>query len=116
MLLDQFWRAENPDAAAVDFDRFLAGLRAGGRFLSALRQNPELLRFVALILGVAPRLADILARHPQVIDPLLDPTFFGALPDEARLETELAQSLAQAGELRGSSSTTSGCSVRSICS
>ena len=93
LLLEQFRRGENPDGVIADFDRFLAGLRAGGRFLSLLRQNPELLRFVALILGVAPRLADILAQQPQVIDPLLDPTFFGALPDEARLETELAQSL-----------------------
>ena len=61
--------------------------------LPLLRQNPELIRFVALILGAAPRLADILAQHPHVIDPLIDPTFFGALPDAARLETELAQAL-----------------------
>jgi glutamate-ammonia-ligase adenylyltransferase len=96
LLLEQFRRGENPDGAVADFDRFLVGLRAGGRFLSLLRQNPELLRFVALILGVAPRLADILAQQPQVIDPLIDPTFFGALPDEARLETELTNSLGAA--------------------
>ena len=58
-IIDQFSRAENPDAAFAAFDRFLAGLRAGGRFFSLLRQNPELIRFVALILGAAPRLADI---------------------------------------------------------
>jgi glutamate-ammonia-ligase adenylyltransferase len=95
LLLEQFRRGDNPDGAIADFDRFLSGLRAGGRFLSLLRQNPELLRFVALILGVAPRLADILAQQPQVIDPLLDPTFFGALPDEKRLETELDHSLGE---------------------
>jgi glutamate-ammonia-ligase adenylyltransferase len=91
LIVDQFARAENPDAAFAAFDRFLAGLRAGGRFLSLLRQNPELMRFVALILGVAPRLADILAQNPHVIDPLVDPSFFGSLPDEARLESELAR-------------------------
>ena len=84
---------ENPDAAFASFDRFLAGLRSGSRLLPLLRQNPELIRFVALILGVAPRLADILAQNPHVIDPLIDPTFFGALPDAARLEAELAQAL-----------------------
>src|SRR4029079_6407623 len=49
LLLEQFARSENPDAATVAFDTFLAGLRAGGRLLSLLRQNPELLRFIALI-------------------------------------------------------------------
>jgi len=95
VILDQFSRSENPDAAFAAFDQFLAGLRAGGRFLSLLRQNPELIRFVALILGVAPRLADILAQNPHVIDPLVDPSFFGSLPDTARLEVELARALGE---------------------
>jgi [glutamine synthetase] adenylyltransferase / [glutamine synthetase]-adenylyl-L-tyrosine phosphorylase len=98
VIVDQFARAENPDAAFAAFDRFLAGLRAGGRLLSLLRQNPELIRFIALILSAAPRLAEILAQHPHVIDPLIDPSFFGALPDAKRLENDLAESL---GESRG---------------
>ena len=98
VIIDQFSRAENPDAAFAAFDRFLAGLRAGGRLLSLLRQNPELIRFIALILGVAPRLADILAQNPHVIDPLIDPSFFGALPEAKRLEADLARAL---GETRG---------------
>ncbi len=96
VIVDQFSRAENPDGAFASFDRFLAGLRAGGRFFSLLRQNPELIRFVALILGTAPRLADILANHPHFIDPLVEPRFFSLLPDEARLEAELAGALADA--------------------
>jgi [glutamine synthetase] adenylyltransferase / [glutamine synthetase]-adenylyl-L-tyrosine phosphorylase len=97
VIIDQVAKAENPDAAFVAFDRFLGGVRAGGRFLSLLRQNPELIRFIALILGTAPRLADILAQHPHVIDPLIDPTFFGALPDAKRLEPELERTLGEAG-------------------
>jgi [glutamine synthetase] adenylyltransferase / [glutamine synthetase]-adenylyl-L-tyrosine phosphorylase len=96
VIVDQFARAENPDAAFAAFDRFLAGLRAGGRLLSLLRQNPELIRFIALILGTAPRLADVLAQQPHVIDPLIDPSFFGALPDAKRLEAELARALGEA--------------------
>ena len=95
VIVDQFARAENPDAAFAAFDRFLAGLRAGGRLLSLLRQNPELIRFIALILSAAPRLAEILAQHPHVIDPLIDPSFFGALPDARRLESDLAESLGE---------------------
>jgi [glutamine synthetase] adenylyltransferase / [glutamine synthetase]-adenylyl-L-tyrosine phosphorylase len=95
VIIDQFARAESPDAALVAFDRFLAGLHAGGRFLSLLRQHPDVIRFIALILGAAPRLAEILAQHPHVIDPLIDPRFFGLLPDEGRLEAELARALAE---------------------
>ena len=96
VIVDQFARAENPDAAFVAFDRFLAGLRAGGRFFSLLRQNPELIRFIALILGTAPRLADILAQNPHFIDPLVDPRFFVALPHETQLQAELAHALEEA--------------------
>jgi glutamate-ammonia-ligase adenylyltransferase len=93
LIIEQVSRAEHPDVAFTAFDKFLAGLRAGGRFLSLLRRNPELIRFVALVLGVAPRLADILAQNPHLIDPLIDPTFFGSLPDEAKLEADLAGTL-----------------------
>jgi glutamate-ammonia-ligase adenylyltransferase len=98
VIIDQFARGENPDGAFAAFDRFLSGLRAGGRFFSLLRQNPELIRFVGLILGVAPRLSDILAQNPHFIDPLVDPTFFGSVPDARRLETVLSSAL---GETRG---------------
>ena len=64
VLLDRLARSENPDAALVAFDQFLAGLHGGGRLFSLLRQNPDLVALVALMLGTAPRLADILAQYP----------------------------------------------------
>ncbi|MGA9009257.1 MAG: bifunctional [glutamine synthetase] adenylyltransferase/[glutamine synthetase]-adenylyl-L-tyrosine phosphorylase [Xanthobacteraceae bacterium] len=96
VIIDQSARGENPDAALAVFDRFLSSLRAGGRFFSLLRQNPELIRFVALILSVAPRLADIVALNPHFIDPLVDPNFFGAAPDGQRLEAVLSGALGEA--------------------
>ena len=63
--------------------------------MSLLRQNPELIALIALVLGTAPRLADTLARHPQVMDALVDPSFFGALPDDAELGRRLDAALAQ---------------------
>jgi [glutamine synthetase] adenylyltransferase / [glutamine synthetase]-adenylyl-L-tyrosine phosphorylase len=98
VIIDQFAQVENPNAAFAAFDRFLSALRAGGRFFSLLRQNPELIGFVGLILGVAPRLADILAQNPHFIDPLVDPTFFGSVPDGKRLEAVLSSAL---NETRG---------------
>jgi glutamate-ammonia-ligase adenylyltransferase len=77
----------------------LANLRAGGRLLSLLRQNPEVMAFLALILSAAPRLAGSLAQQPQVLDMLIDPSFFGALPDDAKLTADLHESLGQASAL-----------------
>ena len=97
-LLDQLSKSEHREFAFVMFDRFLSQLHAGGggRLFSLLRQNPDLLVLVGLILGNAPRLADILAQHPQVMDALVDPAFFAATPDAERLSAALSRSLNQA--------------------
>src|SRR5262249_17351537 len=79
ILIERLARAENPDGALAAFDRFLAGLHGGARLSSLLKQNPDLVSLVALTLGTAPRLADILARYPEAMDALLEPSFFGAL-------------------------------------
>jgi len=97
VLLEHLVKAEHPDATLLLFDRFLSGLRGGTRLLSLLRQNPEFIALTTLILDIAPRLADILARHPQVMDALVDPSFFGAFPDEEALAQRLEQNLAEAG-------------------
>jgi glutamate-ammonia-ligase adenylyltransferase len=95
LVIDQVARADNPDAAFAAFDHFIAGLRAGGRFLSLLRRNPQMVAFIALIVGVAPRLADTLAGSPHLIDVLIDPSFFGAVPDDARLADALRRVLSE---------------------
>jgi len=97
VLLHQFARSAQPDAAVLAFDRFLAGLHRGGRLFALLRQNPDLVALIALLLGTAPRLADSLAQFPDVVDAVIDPSFFGALPEEAELAAGLDRSLRQAG-------------------
>ena len=96
-LLEQIARTDNPGATLVLFDHFLANLHGAARLLSLLKQNSDLIALIALVLGTAPRLGEILARHPQVIDALVDPSFFGALPGDAelgrRFDAALAQSL-----------------------
>jgi [glutamine synthetase] adenylyltransferase / [glutamine synthetase]-adenylyl-L-tyrosine phosphorylase len=96
LLIDHFARAENPDAALAAFDRFLGNLHGGARLFALLRQNPDLVALVARVLGAAPRLADTLALHPEVLDSLIDPAFFGALPGPDKLAASLAGSLDQA--------------------
>jgi [glutamine synthetase] adenylyltransferase / [glutamine synthetase]-adenylyl-L-tyrosine phosphorylase len=94
-LLERLSRTDNPNVTLVLFDRFLANLHGPARLLSLLRQNPELIALIVLVLGIAPRLGDALARHPQVIDALIDPSFFGAFPDEDELHRRFDAALAQ---------------------
>src|SRR6202035_930169 len=95
-LIDGLANAEEPDGAVVAFDRFLGALQRGGRLISLLSQNRDLVALVALILGAAPRLGDMLARQPQIMDGLIDPRFFGAMPDQRELSARLAAMLADA--------------------
>jgi glutamate-ammonia-ligase adenylyltransferase len=96
-LIAHLARSENKDAALLGFDRFLANLHGmgGGQLISLLRQNQDLLSLLMLILANAPRLAEILAQHPQVMDALIDPAFFGELPDDRKLTDTLYRSLNQ---------------------
>jgi glutamate-ammonia-ligase adenylyltransferase len=89
--------AEEPDGAVAAFDHFLQALQRGGRLISLLSQNRELVALVALVLGAAPRLGDMLARQPQLMDGLIDPRFFGAMPDKQELSARLAATLGDAG-------------------
>ena len=95
-LIDGLAHAEEPDHAVTAFDRFLQALQRGGRLISLLSQNRDLVALVALILGAAPRLGDMLARQPQIMDGLIDPRFFGAMPDQRELSARLAATLADA--------------------
>jgi len=96
VLIEGLAHAEDPDNAVVVFDRFLQALQRGARLITLLSQNRELVALVALILGAAPRLGDMLARQPQLMDGLIDPRFFGAMPDQAELSARLTETLKDA--------------------
>jgi len=95
-LLADFGHSENPDTALVQFDHFLQSLRRGGRLISLLHQNRSLVALLALILGAAPRLGETVARQPQVVDGLVDPRFFGAMPKRDEIARRLEVLLADA--------------------
>lgn len=95
-LLDALARGGDPDRALAAADRFFHKLPTGLRLVAALARNPDLVRLLSTILSTAPRLGDSLAQRPELFDALLDPAFFGTLPDEARLEARLSASLAEA--------------------
>ncbi|ALK10097.1 bifunctional [glutamine synthetase] adenylyltransferase/[glutamine synthetase]-adenylyl-L-tyrosine phosphorylase [Blastochloris viridis] len=95
-LLDGFASSGNADVALTTFDRFVSGLGGALRLLTLLRRNPDLVRLLASVMGTAPRIAEMLARRPQVLDALLDPAFFGPLPDRDTQEQRFAATLADA--------------------
>ncbi|HWX82059.1 MAG TPA: bifunctional [glutamine synthetase] adenylyltransferase/[glutamine synthetase]-adenylyl-L-tyrosine phosphorylase, partial [Xanthobacteraceae bacterium] len=95
-LIEGLADAEEPDRAVTAFDRFLQALQRGGRLITLLSQNRDLVALVALVLGAAPRLGDMLARQPQLMDGLIDPRFFGAMPDQGELSARLAATLKDA--------------------
>jgi glutamate-ammonia-ligase adenylyltransferase len=95
-LLQAFAQTSSADDAAFAFDRFLQGLPAGVQLFALLKSNPELLRLLAEVLGIAPRLADIITRKPHVFDSLLEPQFFQTMPTREQLAARLKASLGRA--------------------
>ncbi|MEO8669596.1 MAG: bifunctional [glutamine synthetase] adenylyltransferase/[glutamine synthetase]-adenylyl-L-tyrosine phosphorylase, partial [Bauldia sp.] len=87
---------DNADAAFAAFDRFLARLPAGVQLFALLSSNRGLLELMATIMGVAPRLAETIIQRAHVLDAVIDPAFFGRLPERAVLETRLAATLGEA--------------------
>lgn len=96
-LLAAITQTDDADRTLAAFDRFLSGLPAGIQLFSLLKSNPGLLRLLMLILGSAPRLADIITRRPHIFDGLLEPAFANLVPDRVmlteRLETALDHAL-----------------------
>ncbi|MCX5512098.1 bifunctional glutamine-synthetase adenylyltransferase/deadenyltransferase [Kaistia algarum] len=99
VLLEALATTDNADAAFNAFDRFLARLPAGVQLFSLLSSNPGLLRLLAVIMGTAPHLAEVVTARPHVLDAVLDPAFFGRLPDRKTLTARLDATLAEAGAI-----------------
>ncbi|MGF7161105.1 glutamate-ammonia-ligase adenylyltransferase [Rhodoligotrophos appendicifer] len=95
-LLEALGHSGDPDAAFIAFDRFIAGLPAGVQLFSLLWSNPKLLDLLADIMGTAPRLAALLSGRPRILDAVLDPGFFGPLPEAGELDSLVDAALASA--------------------
>ena len=96
LILEAFARTENADQAILAFDKLLSQLPVGLQLFAILKNNPGVLNFISVILGAAPRMADIITRRPRVVDALLEPAFFGQVPTTAELDRRLRQYLREA--------------------
>ena len=95
-LLEALAGGENADAAFAAFDRFLGRMPAGVQLVSLLQSNPGLLKLLITVLAAAPRLAETIVHRAHVMDALLEPAFFGSVPDEKLLRQRLAATLSEA--------------------
>ena len=99
-LLDAFGRTAEPDLALANFDRVIASMPAGVQLFSLLAANPSLTRLIADIMGTAPRLAHTIARRPRLLDAVLDPGFFEAVPAPAKIKALIDESLGRRATIR----------------
>lgn len=95
-LLSALAATDNADAALRAFDNFLAKLPAGVQLFSLLRSNPQLLTLLATTMGAAPRMAETVSKRVHVLDAVLDPAFFGAMPSVEEFRAGLDRTLSQA--------------------
>ncbi|MCA0422127.1 MAG: bifunctional [glutamine synthetase] adenylyltransferase/[glutamine synthetase]-adenylyl-L-tyrosine phosphorylase [Proteobacteria bacterium] len=74
-LLEAFGNSSDPDAALLAFDTALGKMPAAVELFSILKNHPGVRDLFAEILGSAPRLAEIAARTPHVLDIVVDAGF-----------------------------------------
>jgi glutamate-ammonia-ligase adenylyltransferase len=94
-LLRALGETASPDQALLNLDQFLGNLPAGVQLFSLFKANPALIELVAAIMGSAPGLASHLARRTILLDSVLSPAFYDALPPPSEMTAELAALLAQ---------------------
>src|SRR5579883_2657177 len=92
-LLEAFAASGDPDAAIATLDAALARMPAAVELFSILRSNADVRQLFADILGSAPRLANVVATRPHVLDGVIDPARgadFDKLAVAERIEAFLA--------------------------
>ncbi len=72
-LLEAFAGSGDPDAALAAFDEAMARMNASVELLSILRSNDKVRELFGDVLGSAPRLAEVIASRPHVLDAAIDP-------------------------------------------
>jgi glutamate-ammonia-ligase adenylyltransferase len=97
-LLEAFAGSGDADAALSAFDEALARMPGSVELLSILRSNSSLRELFGDVLGSAPRLAQVIATRPHVLDAAIDPArsldFDTSFDDDAmgaRVETFVSQ-------------------------
>ncbi|MFC0218560.1 bifunctional [glutamine synthetase] adenylyltransferase/[glutamine synthetase]-adenylyl-L-tyrosine phosphorylase [Pseudochelatococcus lubricantis] len=100
-LLTALGRTAAPDAALAALDEAFGRIPAVVELLSILRSNDRLLALFADLLGSAPRLTDVVAQSPHVLDAVIDPMFFSAAVDSRTVGERVRSLVALPGDGQG---------------
>jgi len=84
----------NPDTTLVRGLNFIETISRRGAYLALLQQYPMALRRVADMMCASSWASDYLARHPLLLDELLDPRLYDAATDWAGFRESLRSNLA----------------------
>jgi [glutamine synthetase] adenylyltransferase / [glutamine synthetase]-adenylyl-L-tyrosine phosphorylase len=95
-LLESFSGSGDPDAALAAFDMALARMPAAVELFSILKSNASVRELFGDILGGAPRLANVVAQRPHVLDAAIDPSLLRTQPSEAAYDARMGDVLARA--------------------
>lgn len=85
-IISTFSRSPNPDESFIRFDEFLSRLPEKSQVFSMLSVNPSILELMSEIMGGYPEIAANLSRNPLLLDYVLSPEFYDALPEIVELE------------------------------
>ncbi len=97
-MLAAFSETHRPSSALARFDKFISQLPAGVQLFSLLQTNPSLFKLLARVMGLAPALAELLAKKPSMWDAVLEPDFYAPLEGETELTAKLKILLDSAGD------------------
>lgn len=89
-ILEAFSTTHRPSAALNRFDNFVSQLPGGVQLFSLLQSNPSLFKLLARVMGLAPALAEALAKKPSMWDAVLEPDFYAPLEGERDLTAKLS--------------------------
>ena len=96
-LLDAFGRTAEPDLALATFDKVISEMPAGLQLFSLLAANPSLPPPDRRYHGNTRQARAHIARRPRLLDVVLDPGFFEAVPTPAT-EAPIDGAIAEAND------------------
>ena len=99
-LLSVLGQTADPETAFRRFDDFLRALPAGVQYFALLYSNPALLDLIAEVMGMAPLLAEQLARRPALLDGVLAAGLYDANADRSGLQADLDRQMGLASDFQ----------------
>ena len=86
-------RADQPDLTLGRIIDILENIGRRTTYLALLAENPTVLQHLVRLAGASHFIATFLARHPVLLDELIDPRTLFSPPERAEMESDLAHTL-----------------------